>query len=112
MTKRLLKFHLDDGTPYFFEVEDVTSGTGTGPSLSGRSAKELAVEASKTLDEALRVVQPVTKQVVDRLRSGLTKDANEVEVKFGLKLTAGTDVIFASVGGEVNFEVTLKWKQD
>jgi hypothetical protein len=111
--KQLLQFHLDDGTPFFFEVEAPASATASGPGLSARpSPKQIVEEAKKSLDDALVVVEPVVKKVVDRLRSGLTKDASEVEVKFGLKLTAQTDVVFASASGEVNFEITLKWKQD
>ncbi|MCY7407166.1 MAG: hypothetical protein LH631_07250 [Alkalinema sp. CAN_BIN05] len=30
--------------------------------------------------------------------------------QFGLKLTAEAGVVFAAAGGEVNFEITLKWK--
>lgn len=111
--KQLLKFYLDDGTPFFFEVEAVPTSDATGPVRSSRtSPKQLVEEAKRTLDDALSVVEPVTKKVIDRLRSGLTQDANEVEVKFGLKLTSETGVVFASAGGEVNFEVTLKWKKD
>jgi hypothetical protein len=42
---------------------------------------------------------------------GLTTPADEVEVKFGLNLSVDSGVIFAAVGGEVNFEVTLKWQR-
>jgi hypothetical protein len=107
--KKLLKFHLDDGTPFFVEVE-ASGGTGPGPQLSAKKTDQLIEDAKKSFDEVLDVVGPVTKKLTDRLRTSLTKDANEIEVKFGLKLTTGTDLVFATAGGEVNFEVTLKWK--
>jgi Trypsin-co-occurring domain 1 len=47
-----------------------------------------------------------------RLKQGLTTPASEVEIKFGLKMTAEAGVVISSVGGEVNFEVTLTWKQE
>ena len=105
--KKLLKFTLEDGTPFFFEVESA-SDPGTG--LAGRTSRKLVEEAKDSLDDMLKVVEPVTKKLADRMRTGLTKDASEVEVKFGLKLTADAGVVFASAGGEVNFEITLKWK--
>jgi hypothetical protein len=43
---------------------------------------------------------------------GLNTPADEVEVKFGLKLTAEAGAIFSSVGGEVSYEITLKWNQN
>jgi Trypsin-co-occurring domain 1 len=105
--KQLLKFELEDGTPFFFEVE---AKQNSGPDLAANPGEKLIENAEKSFDDLLGVVGPVTRKVVDRLRSGLTKDASEVEVKFGLKLTAGTDLVFATAGGEVNFEITLKWK--
>jgi Trypsin-co-occurring domain 1 len=107
--KKLLKFHLDDGTPFLVEVA-ATGGTSVGPELAGKKTEQLIEDAKKSFDQALDVVGPVAKKLADRLRTGLTQDANEVEVKFGLKLTGGADLVFATAGGEVNFEVTLKWK--
>ena len=107
--KKLLRFYLDDGTPFYVEVA-ATEREGTGPELSGKKTEQLIEDAKKSFDEALDVVEPVAKKLADRLRTGLTKDANEVEVKFGLKLTSGADLVFATAGGEVTFEVTLKWK--
>jgi hypothetical protein len=105
--KQLLKFELEDGTPFFFEVE---TKPNAGPDLAANPGEKLIADAEKSFDDLLGVVGPVTRNLVDRLKSGLTKDASEVEVKFGLKLTAGTDLVFATAGGEVNFEITLKWK--
>jgi Trypsin-co-occurring domain 1 len=107
--KKLLKFHLDDGTPFFVEVE-ASGETDTGPQRAGKKTDQLVEDAKKSFDEVLDVVGPVTKKLTDRLRASLTEDASEIEVKFGLKLTTGTNLVVATVGGEVNFEVTLKWK--
>jgi Trypsin-co-occurring domain 1 len=107
--KKLLKFELEDGTPFYFEVEPVQRKQ-SGPELAGKTTDRLIEDAEKSFDDLLGVVGPVTQKIVDRLKTGLTKDASEVEVKFGLKLTASTDLVFATAGGDVNFEVTLKWK--
>ena len=107
--KKLLKFKLKDGTSFFFEVA-VPEGTPSGPGFAGKVTDKLTEEAEGAFDNFLDVVGPVTQKVVERLKTGLTKDASEVEVKFGLKLTASADVVFATAGGDVNFEITLKWK--
>ncbi len=49
--------------------------------------------------------------IISKLRD-LDTPADQVEVKFGLKLTADAGAIFTSVGGEVSYEITLKWSQD
>ncbi|MDD1435474.1 hypothetical protein MEN24_03375 [Dolichospermum sp. ST_sed10] len=42
------------------------------------------------------------------------KDLNtkELEVKFGIKLSADAGAFITSVGGEVNFEITVKWSNE
>jgi hypothetical protein len=107
--KQLLKFKLEDGTPFFFEVEPTKKA---GAVRSSKTTDALIEDAKESFDNLLGVVEPVTRKLVNRLRTGMTKDASEVEVKFGLKLTAEAGVVFAAAGGEVNFEITLKWKND
>lgn len=86
------------------------------PRMSGDDATEEVsivddvLQAPETFDQALSKLQPVVEKVARRLKHGLTAPADEVEVKFGLKLSVESGVIISSVGGEVNFEVTLKWQ--
>jgi hypothetical protein len=35
-----------------------------------------------------------------------------VEVKFGIKMSGELGAIIASGSGEVNYEITLKWKRE
>ena len=72
----------------------------------------MVMKAKKNLDEALEAIKPVASTVVTKLKSGLTTPADEVEVTFGLKLSAEAGVVFSSVGSEVTFEVKLKWGGD
>ncbi|HBB32237.1 MAG TPA: hypothetical protein DDZ80_23645 [Cyanobacteria bacterium UBA8803] len=71
---------------------------------------QLALKAQQSFEEALDKVKPVASTIISKLRS-LNTPADEVEVKFGLKLTAEAGAIFSSVGGEVSYEITLKWNQ-
>jgi predicted site-specific integrase-resolvase len=107
--KEIAQFLLDDGTPFLIEIEKTSSS-----SLERVSRDDLddqIVQAKQSFEQAIDQVTPVAAAALNRLRRGLTTPADEVELKFGVKLTAETGAIIASVGGEVNFEVTLKWKQ-
>jgi hypothetical protein len=68
------------------------------------------LKAQQSFEEALDKIKPVASTLISKLR-GLNTPADEVEVKFGLKLTADAGAIFTSVGGEVSYEITLKWNQ-
>lgn len=107
MDKALAQFKLEDGTPFLVEIEEPNSSAIERVALTETS--EMVYKAKKNLNEALDVVTPVASAVVSKLKAGLTTPANEVEVKFGLKLSAEAGVVFTSVGSEVTFEVTLKW---
>ena len=107
MDKALAQFTLEDGTPFLVEIEEPDYSAIERVALTETS--EMVYKAKKNLNEALDVVTPVASAVVSKLKSGLTTPAKEVEVKFGLKLSAEAGVVFTSVGSEVTFEVTLKW---
>ena len=117
MEKELAQFKLSDEDDMTFLVEVDTpqapSGRGSGVQrVAVPGTNQLAIEASQSLEAALNQVQPVVSKVVARMKSGLTTPADAVEVTFGLKLAAEAGVVFGSVGGEVTFEVTLKWGKD
>jgi hypothetical protein len=105
--RALAQFQLDDGSTVLFEIPE--PDTGSALAEVSRDMGERVYEAKQTLDQALSQVQPVANLVLSRLKTGLTTPADEVQVKFGLKLSANSSVIFSSVGGDLNFEVTLKW---
>lgn len=108
--KAIAQFTLEDGTTeVYFEVPKPRSGSAiqnVGVNIGGTVYK-----ATESFEKAIDKIQPVANAVMSRLKSGLTTPANEIEVKFGLNLTADAGVVFSSVGGEVSFEVTLKWKK-
>jgi hypothetical protein len=108
--KEIAQFFLDDGTPFLIEIE-ATHNTSL-ERVSRDGLDEQIVQARQSFEKAIDQVTPVAAAALNRLRRGLTTPADEVELKFGVKLTAEVGAIIASVGGEVNFEVTLKWKQE
>jgi DNA polymerase III sliding clamp (beta) subunit (PCNA family) len=107
--KEIAQFHLEDGTPFLIEIQESES-----PNVKRAANIDMGqeiVEARQSFETALGQVMPVASAALKRIRTGLTTPADEVELKFGVKLTAEAGAIIASVGGEVNFEITLKWQQ-
>lgn len=115
MDGAIAQFQLEEGSTVtaLFAVPKPKAGNALEP---GNALEEVAdvgqlvYRAKQTLGEALDVVQPVANTIMSRFTSGLTTPAKEVEVKFGLTLTAEAGAIFTSVGGDVTFEITLKWE--
>ncbi|MDV3348741.1 CU044_2847 family protein [Leptothoe sp. LEGE 181152] len=110
MDRALAQFMLEDGTSFLVEIEEPKSSVIERVALLETEA--MVYKAKKNLEEALDVVKPVASTLISKLKSGMPTPINEVQVTFGLKLSAEAGVVFSSVGGEVTFEVTLKWSKD
>ena len=106
--KRLIQFPMEDGSYILVEVDQPE----TEDSLSriGR-ADDLLQKTEQTFESALDRVKPIANTIINKLRS-LNQPADEVEVKFGIKMSAEAGAIIASAGVEGNYEITLKWKQN
>jgi len=111
MTK-LVDFPLENGGSVIVEVEDRSTprdevrrgfGAADGPA-------EIAARAGETLETAFGRIQPAAGAMVSRLR-GLADAPEEIEVEFGIQLSAEVGVIVAHTAGEANFRVTLRWKR-
>jgi hypothetical protein len=104
--RRLVEFRLEDGTSIFVEAESQSREVTRG----GRGG-DLAVEAGESFESALARVQPAAVAVVDRFR-GLSDAPEEVEVEFGIQLSAEVGAFVAKAAGEANFRVAMRWKRD
>lgn len=109
--KVVAQFSLEDGTKVYFEVPKPSINSSTVDVAIGDKVYEVAKGTAGSFEKALDLVKPVANAVISRIKDGLTTPADEVEVKFGFKLSVEAGVIFSSVGGEASFEVTLKWKK-
>ena len=106
--KQLAEYSLEDGTTFLVEVDErETSGIERASLRSGRKI----FEAQQSFEEVLDKIKPVASTISSKFHN-LKTPADEVEVKFGLKLTAEAGAIFTSVGGEANYEITLKWEEN
>jgi hypothetical protein len=86
------------------EVSDTSAGAVT---RGGRTA-EVVVEAGATLEQVLGRLGPAMRGIMTQIREAAERP-DEVEVEFGVKLSADSNVIIARAGGEANFRIALKW---
>ncbi len=103
--KHLVEFPLEGGGSIVVEVDEPES-EGTIRAARG----DTIVKAKETLEEALNKVLPVTKSVVEKLRS-IGNRPDEIEISFGVKLSTAAGAIIASATAEANFDVTMRWTE-
>lgn len=97
MADDVARYMTDDGTVVIFEIDSLQGYRPAGASdeLVGqvRSAVGPAVDAARVVIEKVREAAP-----------------DEVEVKFGVKVSGETNWWVAKAATEGNFEITLTWK--
>lgn len=104
--KRIVEFPLENGDSILVEVDE--------PALIDDRIglrDEVVQKATQTFESALDKVKPVANVILNKIRN-LHQPADEVEVKFGIKISAELGAVVASGSGEVNYEITLKWKRE
>lgn len=104
--KRIVEFPLESGDSILVEVDEPAP-------IDDRIGlrDEIVQKAHQTFESALEKVKPIANAVITKVGS-LNQPADEVEVKFGIKISAELGAIIASGNGEVNYEITLKWKRE
>lgn len=75
------------------------------------SRESAMIERSQlNFDQALDKVRPAANAIIGKLRK-LSDPPDEIEVEFGLKMSAEAGAVVAAAGIEANYTVTLKWKR-
>lgn len=69
---------------------------------------EIAAKAKESLEHAFEQVKPGLEAVVGSLRA---MAPHEIEVEFGIVLSAESGVVLAKGSADVHFSVKLSWKQ-
>lgn len=101
---KYLKYKLDDGSELLVELPEESSGI-----VRAGNVGEKIEEAKQTFDQALDGVRLSALQLRKKFHD---LEADEVEVKFGLKATGELgNFAVGKVGVEANYEVTLKWSK-
>jgi len=96
MEPQVVTYQLDDSTLVRFEIEPP-------PGFQPASAAAIAGKVKEAIAPALKTAQLLLDGIKD-----LTPD--EVEVKFGLKVSGKVDWLVARAASEGNFEIRLTWK--
>ncbi|MFM6077924.1 MAG: CU044_2847 family protein [Dolichospermum sp.] len=104
--KSIIEFPLENGESILVEVDE--PGV-TDSRISRRD--NIARQAEQTFESALEKVRPIADIIMTKVNS-LSQPADEVEVKFGIKMSGTLGVLIASGNSEVNYEITLKWKRN
>lgn len=105
--KRLVEFPLEGEGSILVEVEEPEPVGGMV-----RVARHGEIDvASQSFEDALEKVRPAASAVIVKLRE-MTESPDEIEMEFGLGLSAKAGAFIASAGSTANFKVTLKWKRE
>lgn len=110
---QLVEFELETGGSVLVEVDERSRTAGAvrrGTERTRRSG-EIAVKAGQTFESSFARVQPAAVALVAKLR-GLAESPDEIEVEFGVQLSAEVGAIIAHTAGKANFSVRLTWKRD
>jgi hypothetical protein len=102
---RLIDFELDSNTRILVEAAD--DGTPQGQqqvSIGGAVAEK----ASQAFDAALAGIRPIARSIIAQLQEAAA-DAKEIEVEFGIKLTAAAGVVLAKASTEGHCKIAIKW---
>jgi len=95
---QIVTYRVDDHTVVRFEIDPTEGFRPAAPDQVLGWVKEAvtpAVEAAKAVLEKVKEARP-----------------DHVELKFGVKVSGGTNWLVAKAVGEANFEVTLSWSHD
>lgn len=106
--KRLVKFKLSGDEFVWVEVDEPDRG---GAGLVSNAIDKATDKATESFDAAVSKVKPIAETILEKLR-GLSELPDEIEVEFGLKLSAEAGAIIASSALEANYTVKLKWVRE
>lgn len=74
-------------------------------------AAEKVKKVKMAFEQALKPVQHVANQVLRNVRE-FAETPEEVTLTMGIKMNGEAKAVFTKVGGEANFQLTIKWTQD
>ena len=116
----LVQVPLDGGGTLLVRLQDDGGGTPavvpgpltrTGPVRAGRLQEhvdDIVTEASVSLRDALEPLTQMSRQVLDQLAES---QPDEINVDFGIELTAEAGAVLTKAGVGCHFAVSLKWKR-
>ena len=109
----LIKIELpDEGGSMWVEVDALAAPLPEDAASEEPVANpaDLARELGRKFVEALDATSSTARFILTKIRSNLHEPADEIEVKFGLKVNTEFGAVVAHSGLEGNYEVRLMWK--
>jgi hypothetical protein len=104
---RLIDFTLDSQTTILVEAaEDGTPKGMQRVSIGGATAEQ----AKEAFDTALAGIKPIARSIMAQLQDAAT-DAKEIQVEFGIKLTATAGVVLAKASTEGHCKIAITWQR-
>jgi Trypsin-co-occurring domain 1 len=106
---KIIELEIDENESIFVEVNEDTSYNESSGLVA--AAGEAGVQkARETFTKAMEKIKPIANTVLSKVKE-LNEPADEVQVKFGIKMSVKFGAVVTSGGGEANYEVTLKWNK-
>ena len=108
--KPLIAFPLEGNDSILVEIDELPTHEVEEGLVANYPGQQVVVQARTSFAEAMDKIKPIAANIIGKVRE-LKDSPDEVEVKFGLKMTAEMGAIIASANVEGNYEITLKWKK-
>jgi hypothetical protein len=108
MTK-YVEYKQEDGSSAWVEI----STPSTPITRGGEENQSNTLKSTKSFSQALSAIREPVKALLNELNE---MPVEEAEVKFGIKTVGEANIgvgvfVIGKVGGEMNYEITLKWKR-
>lgn len=104
---QLIEFPLDDGQTIVLEVKETYIGESAVPVAR---AGEIVARAKQTFENAMEGIKPAAGVIITKLRE-ISDPPDEIEVEFGINLTASAGAIVTNASVVANYKVKLTWKK-
>jgi hypothetical protein len=104
MTIGVVDVPLAEGGSVLVQVEPAVDG----PVVRGAGGPAPVQLASRSFEDMLTGLGPVTRAVLSELRSA-TEGPSEIELEFAVTLTGEAKILLARAAGEAHFRITVRW---
>ena len=108
--QRLVEFSLQDGGSVVVQVDDAPGGSGQVTRGWGDRDVRVVEQAQQSFERAVDRVQPAIQGLVERLRA-VADMPEEIQVEFGLQMSAEVGAFVAGASSSGNFKVSVKWQR-
>ncbi len=108
---RLVEFPFESGEPILVEVQ---APGGAGELRRGLSTSAVVERAQTSFEDALEKARPMASSLVGRLHAigdAAGNPPEEVQVEFGIILSAEAGAVLAAASATANYKVTMTWKR-